>query len=225
MRTTLSVPGSVGYPRMHSRQMERNDNGRQRRLKRGTALVLGIGVLALGLFLGRPVFHLAKTALFDRRADVTVPSGKANDASRLDETPIREAWTVPADRAKAESELARLLKRARETGTPVSMAGARHSMGGQSIARNGIVIDMLPLRHMTLDRSRMILRVEAGARWSEVLRFLNREGCSVEIMQSNDDFSVGGSLSVNCHGWQFDRPPISSTVESCRLMLASGEIV
>ena len=44
-------------------------------------------------------------------------------------------------------------------------------------------------------------------------------------MQSNDDFSIGGSLSVNCHGWQFNRPPIDSTVESFHLMLADGKIV
>ena len=44
-------------------------------------------------------------------------------------------------------------------------------------------------------------------------------------MQSNNAFSVGGSLSVNCHGWQFDRPPIASTVESFRLMQADGTIV
>jgi hypothetical protein len=44
-------------------------------------------------------------------------------------------------------------------------------------------------------------------------------------MQSNDDFSIGGSISVNCHGWQFNRPPIASTVESFRLMLADGKIV
>ena len=44
-------------------------------------------------------------------------------------------------------------------------------------------------------------------------------------MQSNDDFSIGGSLSVNCHGWQFNRPPIDSTVRSFRLMLADGKIV
>jgi FAD/FMN-containing dehydrogenase len=30
---------------------------------------------------------------------------------------------------------------------------------------------------------------------------------------------------VNCHGWQFNRPPIDSTVISFRLMLADGKIV
>ncbi len=44
-------------------------------------------------------------------------------------------------------------------------------------------------------------------------------------MQSNNDFSVGGSLSVNCHGWQHNSPPIASTVESLRLMKADGSIV
>jgi len=36
---------------------------------------------------------------------------------------------------------------------------------------------------------------------------------------------VGGSLSVNCHGWQYGRPPIASTVESFRLMKADGSVV
>jgi FAD/FMN-containing dehydrogenase len=89
----------------------------------------------------------------------------------------------------------------------------------------GIVIDMLPFNRMELDGTNLILHVQAGARWSEVIQFLNAHGLSVEVMQSNDDFSVGGSLSVNCHGWQFDRPPIDSTVEFFRLMLSDGKIV
>jgi FAD/FMN-containing dehydrogenase len=44
-------------------------------------------------------------------------------------------------------------------------------------------------------------------------------------MQSDSPFTVGGSLSVNCHGWQNDRPPIASTVESFRLLLSDGRIV
>jgi FAD/FMN-containing dehydrogenase len=44
-------------------------------------------------------------------------------------------------------------------------------------------------------------------------------------MQSNNSFTVGGSISANCHGWQPNRPPIASTVERFRLMKADGEIV
>jgi len=98
-------------------------------------------------------------------------------------------------------------------------------MGAHTIAAGGIVVDTLPFNHMELDETRNVLRVQAGARWRDVIRFLNAQGLSVEIMQSNDDFSVGGSLSVNCHGWQFDRPPIASSVESLRLMGADGKVV
>jgi FAD/FMN-containing dehydrogenase len=77
---------------------------------------------------------------------------------------------------------------------------------------------------MTFDAQNQLLHVQAGARWAQVIPFLDSRGLSVAIMQSNNDFSVGGSLSVNCHGWQFDRPPIDSSVESLRIMLADGSI-
>jgi len=44
-------------------------------------------------------------------------------------------------------------------------------------------------------------------------------------MQSNNSFSVGGSISVNCHGWQPNSPPIASTVESFRLINADGKVL
>jgi FAD/FMN-containing dehydrogenase len=44
-------------------------------------------------------------------------------------------------------------------------------------------------------------------------------------MQATHNFTVGGSLSVNCHGWQHNRPPIASSVASYRLMKADGSIV
>ncbi|MBW3599080.1 MAG: FAD-binding protein, partial [Planctomycetes bacterium] len=59
----------------------------------------------------------------------------------------------------------------------------------------------------------------------DIIDYLDGRGRSVEVMQSNNSFSVGGSISVNCHGWQYDRPPIASTVESFRLMKADGTIV
>ena len=36
---------------------------------------------------------------------------------------------------------------------------------------------------------------------------------------------MGGSISVNCHGWQPNSPPISSTIESFRIINADGEIL
>jgi FAD/FMN-containing dehydrogenase len=78
---------------------------------------------------------------------------------------------------------------------------------------------------MELDEQRDILVVQAGALWDDVIEYLDPYGRSVAVMQSNDSFSVGGSISVNCHGWQYDRPPIASSVESFRIMQADGTVV
>jgi FAD/FMN-containing dehydrogenase len=186
---------------------------------------MGVFLLLLAIFVAHPLLHLIRTAWYDRNEIGPIPTGKANDASRLDETPIAETWEIPDDEAAAEKQLAELLEYARTNHLKISIAGARHSMGGHTIYPGGIVVDMLPFNRMALDETRNILHVQAGARWFEIIKFLNDHGRSVVVMQSNDDFSIGGSLSVNCHGWQFGRPPIASTVESFRLMLANGKIV
>jgi FAD/FMN-containing dehydrogenase len=181
--------------------------------------------LLLLILAAHPVFYLVKTAWNDRNEIIPTAPGKINDASRLDETRVAKIWKIPADEKAAVEQLAGLLQFARTNHLKVSIAGARHSMGGHVIYPDGIVIDMLPFNRMELDGTNLVLHVQAGARWSEVIPFLNKHGLSVEVMQSNDDFSIGGSLSVNCHGWQFNRPPIDCTVQSFRLMLADGTIV
>lgn len=132
---------------------------------------------------------------------------------------------MPSDPARAEGELRVMLQRANALGLPISIGGARHSMGGQSIAPGGITVDMLPFNHLHLDEESGILHVGAGARWSAVVPFLDAYGYSVAVMQSNNDFSVGGSISVNCHGWQHNKAPIASTVNAFRIMLADGRVL
>jgi FAD/FMN-containing dehydrogenase len=143
----------------------------------------------------------------------------------MNETKVVEIWKVPAEPADAEDQLRRLVQRARTEKLGISIAGAKHSMGGHTISPNGIVIDMLPFHRMEWFSEQKLLRVGAGARWSEIVPYLDARGFSVGIMQSNHDFSVGGSISVNCHGWQCRRPPIVDSVESFRLMTANGDIV
>ena len=190
-------------------------------------IFLGFALLFLLLVIlfAHPIYHLAKTAWNDRNEIIPTLTGKINDASRLNETSVAKFWKIPADQNAAEQQLAELLQFARTNHLKVSIAGARHSMGGHVIYPGGVAIDMLPFNRMELDEASLVLHVQAGAQWSEVIPFLNAHGLSVEVMQSNDDFSIGGSLSVNCHGWQFNRPPIDSTVISFRLMLADGKIV
>ncbi len=187
-------------------------------------IVLGALVL-LGLwFLGRPLAFLALAGMSQEDVVVVVPEGHGNDASGLEQAALLETWPVPEETEAAIAGLRALLQRARSEGLPVSIAGSMHSMGGHTIAPGGIRLDMRTFRSMEVDEEQLILTVGSGAIWSDILEFLDPLGLSVAIMQSNDSFTVGGSLSVNCHGWQHGEAPISSSVLSFRLLLANGEL-
>ncbi|MCU1272392.1 MAG: linked oxidase domain protein [Acidobacteriaceae bacterium] len=187
-------------------------------------LLLAVGAVAL-LAIIPPTFHLVRTAYLDRTVVEKLPAGYADDVSRLNKTQVAEIWDIPSDPQKGEDELRELLLKAQATHLHVSIAGARHSMGGQTIYPGGIAVNMLPFKGMKLDEDKNLLHVQAGAKWADVIPYLDQHGRSVAVMQSDNSFTVGGSLSVNCHGWQYGRPPIASTVESFHLMKADGSVI
>jgi FAD/FMN-containing dehydrogenase len=195
-------------------------------LRRGKKwlVVLALGIIAL-LVLVPPISHLIRTAYQDRAVVEKLPVGYTDDVSRLDKTQIAEIWDMPSDPQKGEDELRELLHRAQVSHLHVSIAGARHSMGGQTIYPGGIEVNMLPFKGMNLNQDKNLLHVQAGAKWADVIPYLDKNDRSVAVMQSDNSFTVGGSLSVNCHGWQYDRPPIASTVESFHLMKADGSVI
>src|SRR5215510_851921 len=188
----------------------------------GLALVFAI---AMTVLFGKPLYFFINAWVRDKPVTKGLPPGYVDDASRMNRTHVAEVWQIPANPDAAESQLRDLIKLARSKRLRVAIAGARHSMGGHTIYPEGITLDMLPFNRMELNAETQTLRVGAGARWSEIIPYLDSRGYSVAIMQSNNNFSVGGSISVNCHGWQPNQPPIASTVKSFRLMKADGAIV
>lgn len=208
--------------------MEQNSSIASRNPRKWRRRAVWCGLLSVGVLvalIARPAWLFWRTSRHDSDQLEVPPAGYANDASRLNLIAVREVREVPADSQKAESELAALLKEASSQGWKVSLAGARHSMGGHTIYPGGIVVDMRNLSTMQFDPETNLLHVGAGAIWRDVLALLELQGRSVGVMQSNNSFSVGGSISVNCHGWQVGRPPIASTVIAFRLMQADGTIV
>jgi FAD/FMN-containing dehydrogenase len=164
-------------------------------------------------------------------AQKSLDSPILDDASRLNAIPVarhwRPAWTGEAPLIDA---LRRELKAAAEEGRPVCVGAARHSMGGQALARGGVAVtlDVGPAaarRAIEPNRAAGTYRTAPGVRWGQVIAALDGLGLSPAVMQSNNDFGVAATLSVNAHGWPAPFGPFGSTVSSFRLMLASGELV
>lgn len=145
--------------------------------------------------------------------------GTINDVSCLDRTPV-----YGIIRITRVEDLRNALQFARENGLKVSMAGVRHSMGGQAFYRNSLVLDMKRFDKIELRKARKTIVVQSGATWHEIQEFLHPQ-YAVKSMQSTDIFTVGGSISVNAHGMDHLAGSVGSSIRSMRVMLADGTIV
>ncbi|MFN3429837.1 MAG: FAD-dependent oxidoreductase [Candidatus Sericytochromatia bacterium] len=163
-------------------------------------------------------------AWFARQARPEPPAATPAPRPNTPAAPSAELWVMPEDPSEAEPALRALLVHAKEAKLPVAIAGARQSLGGQAFAPGGIVVDMRLYRGLSLDAKARVLTVRAGTRWKEVLPYLHQQGLSPMVMQATNDFSVGGSLSANCHGLQ-PGAPMAQSVLSFKLMLADGRVV
>jgi len=145
-----------------------------------------------------------------------------NDASRLNPVPVHSHWTADLrDEAFFLGMLHGQLRSAASLRRPFVASGARHSMGGQSLPRDGHALT-LAINICEPDTRSKVFRVHAGARWSQVIDKLDGIGFSPAVMQSNSDFSVGATFAVNAHGWPAPFGPFGSTVRAFRIMLADG---
>ena len=153
---------------------------------------------------------------------------KVNDIhSQLNEALVREVLT-PGSIDECRS----ILGRARQSGQTISVAGGRHSMGGQQFADGSLLIDTRGLKRvLSFDREQGLLDVEAGIQWPELIEYLHHEQEGQEnqwaIVQKQtgaDKFTLGGSLASNVHGRALDQKPIIANVESFTLLDAEGEL-
>lgn len=108
----------------------------------------------------------------------------------------------------------------------VCIGGGRYSMGGQTAAANGLQLDMRGMNKLVhLDVGQRVVRVQAGMRWRDLQQEIDPHGLAVRTMQSYSNFTVGGSVSVNCHGRYVGHGPISNSIRALQIVLPDGEIV
>jgi len=201
-------------------------------------------VAVLALITGKKTYDFAAAPIKGRDCDFTYPrqdnntglsinhptldemavgiqqtGGAINDASCLNKTNVYGIIQI-----KSEEDVARALKFAREHDLKITPAGERHSMGGQSFSKGGLVLDMRELNEVQVVEENLTMNVQSGASWKEIQAVLDPKGLAVKAMQSINLFTVGGTLSVNAHGIDHDPGQIGPTVRSMRVMLADGTI-
>lgn len=152
---------------------------------------------------------------------ITVESADENVIEEVTRLYPTEVFAVATPESVEEVQQAVL-----RTNGPISIGGGRFSMGGQIASPESLHIDMRTMnRVLAIDLEAKTVRVQAGIRWCDIQRAVDPHDLAVKIMQTYANFTVGGSLSVNCHGRYVGLGPIISSVRSFVLVLADGERV
>ncbi|MDX8053800.1 FAD-binding protein [Lentzea sp. BCCO 10_0798] len=128
-------------------------------------------------------------------------------------------------RTASAADISIVVRYAREHGLQVVPRGQGHSTGGQAQAPGGVVIDMNQLNGVHDVRPDRV-DVDAGARWSDVLRATLPHGLTPPVLTDYLELTVGGTLSVgglggasHHHGAQTDN------LLSLDVVTSSGAIV
>ncbi len=116
------------------------------------------------------------------------------------------------------------IKISKQTGKAISIGGRRHSMGGQTLFRGSVFLDMLNLNTVTYNPSTKTITAQAGATWKKIQEILALHGRSVKVMQSDNIFTVGGSIGVNVHGWQVGASPLGATILKMTVITPDGKM-
>ena len=119
-----------------------------------------------------------------------------------------------------------VLQRAQRENVPVCMMGTGHNLGGHAFVNGAMVLDMRQFsRVCSVDREKKCIRVEGGIIWNKIQEAINPLGLALKAMQSDNIFTVGGSLAANAHGRDTRFSTVAESVLGFRIMLADRSVL
>ncbi|MEK7649585.1 MAG: FAD-binding oxidoreductase, partial [Patescibacteria group bacterium] len=145
--------------------------------------------------------------------------GVINDVSCLNKTAV-----FGIVRVHDQKDIQNAVQFAQERGHKISVAGAKHSMGGHAFYRDAVVLDMKGFNKMIVHEDTKTLTVESGATWHDIQSVIHPR-FAIKAMQSSDIFTVGGSISVNAHGMDHHAGSVAESIRAMRVLLPDGSIV
>ncbi len=152
------------------------------------------------------------------------PALPVHAAVRLEVPNITRLYPVEVARIVAPTGADEVASAIKSWPGQVAVGGGRYSMGGQVALRGGLHLDIRRMNRLVWIRpSERTVRVQAGMRWRDLQDQLDPLGLAVTTMQSYSNFTVGGSVSVNCHGRYVGHGPVGNSVRALQIVTAGVE--
>jgi len=135
-------------------------------------------------------------------------------------------------RPTSMDDVIQAIHRARRENKVISIAGSRHSMGGQQFASGALHLDMTGMNEvLALDKETGRMRAQAGISWLKLFKELARLQANdkspwaiTQKQTGADDLTLGGAVSTNIHGRGLKWQPFVQDIVSLTIANAEGDI-
>ena len=128
-------------------------------------------------------------------------------------------------RCTSTADVSRAVKFAREHDLVLSVRGGGHNIAGSALCDGGVMLDLSPMKSVTVDKATRTARVGGGARLADVDQATQAAGLAVPL-GVNSTTGIGG-LTLG-GGWGWLSRSLGLTVDSllsAEVVLADGDLV
>ena len=157
--------------------------------------------------------------------EILTPATEGYDAAR-------RVWNHAVDRYPAlilrctdTDDVVAAVAHARREGLPIAVRAGGHSMAGLSVCDDGLVVDLTPMRRVSVDAVARVATVQAGVIWRELDAATQAHGLAVPGGEVSDTGVAGLTLGGGI-GWIGRRHGLScDNLRGATVVTASGETV
>ena len=128
--------------------------------------------------------------------------------------------------AVSRQNIYKIIENARINNKKICIAGSRHSQNGQINTKDAIIINIKKYNKIiSFDPIKKTIRCETGITWNQIQKYIAPYNLAIKVMQTYSGFTLGGSLSVNCHGRDPNFGSMIETILSFDIILSDGNII
>jgi len=117
-------------------------------------------------------------------------------------------------------QLVRFLKKNEK---PISICGAGYTPSSHWTPEDGFIINLINLNRISVDLNDQTYEVEGGATWKQVFNKLLKHNLIPQVCDEYLEYTVGGSISTNCTGYQMKN--IHESIVNIKVVTVKGEII
>lgn len=161
----------------------------------------------------------------DFAGELVTPSSPDYDAARRVWNHAVDRYPAAVLRCTSTDDVRLALGLARERGLVVAVRGGGHSMAGLSTCDDGLVVDLSPMKRITVDPARRVAVAEPGVLWHELDAATQQHGLAVPGGEVSDTgiagLTLGGGIGTLSRRFGLT----CDNLRRVTLVTAAGEVV